>query len=105
MATYRIRLIAAGRLLISLTAIAALGGASAGQLYKYRDESGAVVYSDTPPADGQAFEQQQREVARSNKPPRVAVRIEESDGLLDIWADNECHCPAEVALQLTGGSY
>jgi murein DD-endopeptidase MepM/ murein hydrolase activator NlpD len=25
--------------------------------------------------------------------------------LLDLWADNDCHCPAEVALQLTGGSY
>jgi murein DD-endopeptidase MepM/ murein hydrolase activator NlpD len=105
MATYRIRLIAAGRLLIVLTALAAFDGAGAGQLYKYRDESGAIVYSDKPPADGQSFEQQQRDDARSNKPPKVAVRIEESSGMLDIWVDNECHCPAEVALQLTGGAY
>ncbi|MFW2405923.1 MAG: peptidoglycan DD-metalloendopeptidase family protein [Gammaproteobacteria bacterium] len=88
-----------------ITATAGISGAGAAELYKYRDESGAIVFSDKPPPDGKSFEQQQRDVARSNKPPKVAVRVEESGGRLDIWADNECHCPAEVALQLTGGAY
>ena len=105
MATYRFRLIAAAWLLTIFAFVAALGSASAGQLYKYRDESGAIVYSDKPPVDGQAFEQQQRDVVRSTKPPQVAMRVEQSGGVVEIWGDNECHCPAEVALQLTGGSY
>lgn len=80
------------------------GAAYGGDLYKYRDESGTLVYSDKPPIGEQVFERQTRET-RSNAPPRVTIRVEQDGEGVNIWADNACHCPAEVALQLTGGSY
>ncbi len=101
MAAHRIRLIRGGIVLVS---ILTGGGAAAADLYKYRDETGALVYSDKPPADGQAFERQARALA-SAQAPTVMIRFEHSGEKLDLWADNACHCPAEVALQLTGGSY
>jgi len=80
------------------------GHAFAGDVYRFTDETGAVVFSDKPPAAGRAFERQAL-VSRSALPPKVTIRVEQSGGLLDLWADNACHCPAEVALQLTGGAY
>lgn len=94
----------AGRTLAIVMMLAATGVAVAAELYKYRDDSGAIVYSDKPPRGGQAFERQSRESGPATS-PRVIIRVEQSGELLDVWADNGCHCPAEVALQLTGGSY
>ena len=91
-------------LVVVMVIAATIGAACAGDLYKYRDESGALVYSDKPPNDDQAFERQTRKT-HSNAPPRVTIRVERSADNVDIWADNACYCPAEVALQLTGGSY
>lgn len=92
-------------MLVATAGLCAAGAdATGGELYKYRDERGAVVYSDKPPAGGEAFERQQR-VSRSTAPPKVTIRLEQAGDLLSLWADNGCHCPAEVALQLTGGSY
>ena len=67
-------------------------------------KNGAIVFSDKPPAGDQEFETKSR-VSRSTAPPSVRIRLEQSGDRLDLWADNACHCPAEIALQLTGGSY
>ncbi|MFQ5634842.1 MAG: peptidoglycan DD-metalloendopeptidase family protein [Gammaproteobacteria bacterium] len=96
--TARIRAVAAA------CVVALAGAALADELYEYRDENGSVVYSDRPPEDGQAFERRTR-ASGSSAPPRVTIRVERSGDALDLWADNDCYCPAEVALQLTDGSY
>lgn len=102
MAAHRIRLICAG--LVVFVSTLCGGGSAAADLYKYRDETGSLVYSDKPPADGEDFERQMRAPAPTQA-PTVRIRVEQSGDKLDLWADNACHCPAEVALQLTGGSY
>lgn len=103
MATHRIRIIAS---LTTLAIVAAplCADAVAAELYKYRDESGALVYSDRPPADGREVERETRTL-RSAMSPEVDIRVEAANGRMSLWADNGCHCPVEVALQLTGGSY
>lgn len=103
MAAHRIR-IAGALSVLATVAVAMCGGAYAAELYKYRDENGALVFSDRPPDDGREVEQQTRSPG-SAAPPAVTIRIEQAGGRVSLWADNACHCPAEVALQLTGGSY
>jgi len=92
------------QLTFALLAVLAAGHAFAGDVYRFTDETGTVVFSDKPPADGQAFERQAR-VSRATLPPEGTSRAEQSGEMLALWADNACHCPAEVALQLTGGAY
>ena len=109
MAADRIRLNDACNRLAALAAviivmIGTTGGAVAGEVYKYRDGNGAIVYSDTPPPGSQDFERSTR-ATRSTTPPEVALRLERNGDRLELWADNACYCPAEVALQLTGGAY
>lgn len=43
-----------GQLLACLMAMAAIGSASAQNIYKWKDSSGTVHYSEQPPANGQA---------------------------------------------------
>lgn len=103
MAAHRFQL---GSTILATAALFAVAGSpsTAAELYKYHDETGALVYSDKPPADGQAFERSVRET-RSTGAPTVTIRLAQTGGMIDLWADNACHCPAEVVLQLTGGTY
>jgi len=106
MAAHRFRLIHAGirAAVIGLAILAAAGTASADELYKYTDDSGVLVYSDKPPPGDREYERQSR-APSSAESPNVTIRLEQADGKLSLWADNACHCPAEIALQLTGGAY
>lgn len=93
---------------VQLTVRAALLGAvllglivsvAADSLYTYRDESGALVFSDRPPDGGQVFERELR-VAHSTQSPEVTIRVETTGSGVALWADNDCHCPAQVAIRL-----
>lgn len=93
---------------VQLTGRAALFGAAllavatsvaADAVYTYRDESGALVFSDRPPDGGQVFEREIR-TSHSTRPPQVTIRVEEVGDGVALWADNDCHCPAQVAIRL-----
>lgn len=88
----------AARLLLAAAGLVAAVfclSATAGSLYKYRDADGKVVYSDRPPDNGQAFEQQ-AVTASVSEPPVVTFRREQDGNMAVLWADNPCYCPAEV---------
>ena len=81
-----------------------MAGATAGALYKYRDENGSVVFSDVPPDAGQAFEKQSMKSSPTASPVVTFRREITSDGIT-LWADNSCQCIAEVIAQaVVGGS-
>jgi len=75
-----------------------LFSATADTLYKSRDENGALVFSDVPPVAGQGYEQQTIESSPIASPV-VTFRREVTGGGITLWADNPCHCIAEVIAQ------
>jgi murein DD-endopeptidase MepM/ murein hydrolase activator NlpD len=85
--------------LAMLLAIAASGPAGA-QVYRYKDERGNWVYTDRPPAAGQAAES----VRTKNEPasPRIVVEPRTAAGSLGLVAVNECRCPVEFAIKVKG---
>ena len=100
MATSRVQLVRrlalCGAVLIGFAA----ANVTAEALYTYRNESGELVFSDRPPDDGQTFAQQARATS-SNEPPVVTIRVDQVRGGFELWAVNDCHCPAEVVLKLS----
>ena len=79
--------------------LATHGGAVHAQLYKYRDASGAWVYTDRePPAGTKA---QTMTVDLEAKAPRITVERSVADGQLNLSAINDCACTAEFLLQVT----
>jgi murein DD-endopeptidase MepM/ murein hydrolase activator NlpD len=79
--------------------LAAHGGAAHAQLYKYRDASGAWVYTDREPPAGTKAESMSVDLAV--KAPRITVEQTIADGQLALSAINDCLCTAEFLLQVS----
>jgi murein DD-endopeptidase MepM/ murein hydrolase activator NlpD len=78
--------------------LATHSGAVLAQLYKYRDASGAWVYTDrAPPAGTKA---QTMSVDLDVKAPRITIEQSTVDGRLVMTAINDCGCTAEFSLQV-----
>ncbi len=75
-----------------------MSGATADSLYKYRDENGALVFSDVPPVTGQDFERQMLR-ASSQASPVVTFRQETAGNDVTLWVNNPCLCVVEVIAQ------
>jgi len=82
-----------------LLAIPACGPASA-QVYRYKDERGNWVYTDRPPAAGQAAESVRTKAEPAS--PRIVVEPRTAGGSLGMVAVNECRCPVEFAIKVKG---
>ncbi|HEX2789791.1 MAG TPA: M23 family metallopeptidase [Steroidobacteraceae bacterium] len=82
---------------IHLTLIIASSAVHA-QLYKYRDASGAWVYTDRQPPAGAKAETMT--VALEVKAPRITVEQHVDGQQLSLLAINECACDAEFLLQI-----
>lgn len=68
------------------------------QLYKYRDASGAWVYTDRQPPAGAKAETMTVDVEA--KEPRITVEQQVDGQQLNLLAINECACDAEFLLQI-----
>ncbi|HEY3731838.1 MAG TPA: M23 family metallopeptidase [Steroidobacteraceae bacterium] len=78
--------------------LAVAGGATCAQaLYKYRDVSGAWVYTDRTPPAGTSV--QTVTVDLESKAPRLTVEQNVDGGQINVVAVNECACEAEFALR------
>ena len=82
-----------------LLAISACGPAGA-QVYRYKDERGNWVYTDRPPAAGQAAESVRTKAEPAS--PRIVVEPRTAGGSLGMVAVNECRCPVEFAIKVKG---
>jgi murein DD-endopeptidase MepM/ murein hydrolase activator NlpD len=79
-------------------ALLTCSGVVQAQLYKYRDASGAWVYTDRqPPAAAKA---ETMTVDLEVKAPRITVEQSVDDRQLNLLAINECACDAEFLLQI-----
>ena len=72
----------------------------ADSVYKYRDENGNWVFADKRPEGGEEFKREARASTLSGT-PEVQIKRISGDGFIELIADNNCHCPAEVAVLLT----
>ena len=91
------------RTLLTAAAIVAgllASGASAQQVYRYKDKSGQWVYTDRPP-DGQPTAQA-RSVGGGAASPRIVVQPRSSNGGVALVAVNECRCTVEFGVKATG---
>jgi len=86
------------RAALVLLTLLALGTAAAQGLYKYRDAEGNWVYTDRRPDAVREYEQ--LPVADSVSPPVVKVARRVADTGVELYADNSCFCPAEIAVRL-----
>jgi murein DD-endopeptidase MepM/ murein hydrolase activator NlpD len=74
------------------------GSVHAQSLYKYRDASGAWVYTDRQPPAGAAA--QTITVDLEAKAPRITVEQSVHEQQLSVVAINDCGCDAEYALHI-----
>jgi murein DD-endopeptidase MepM/ murein hydrolase activator NlpD len=82
----------------ALLALAACGVLCAQSLYKYRDASGAWVYTDRePPAGTKA---QTMTLDLEARAPRITVEQSIEGGQLRLSAINECACEVQYALRI-----
>jgi murein DD-endopeptidase MepM/ murein hydrolase activator NlpD len=80
-------------------ALASCGGVLQAQaLYKYRDASGAWVYTDRQPPAGTKAETMT--VDLEARAPRITVEQSVDGGQLRLSAINECACEAQFALRI-----
>ena len=88
------------RVVPCLAALALLGGGGMAyaQLYKYRDASGAWVYTDRQPPAGAKAETMT--VDLEVKAPRITVEQQLDGQQLNLLAINDCACEAEFLLQI-----
>lgn len=84
---------------IALLAAFAVSTACAQALYKYRGDDGEWIYTDRPPADGEADEVR----ALAKKPGKGAVRVSatESGDAVRFIAENDFFAPVELRLSFT----
>jgi murein DD-endopeptidase MepM/ murein hydrolase activator NlpD len=81
---------------LALATCAAVGEAQS--LYKYRDASGAWVYSDRQPPLGTQAESMRIDL--DAKAPRITVEQSVDDAQLKLSAINDCGCEVEYLLQI-----
>lgn len=90
------RLRGAAALALATLCMAAAGLAAADTLYKYRGPNGEWIFSDRPPAGGQAVET--REVSYGAENPEVTVSHRMVDGKLQLSGSNGYYAPVELVL-------
>jgi Peptidase family M23 len=73
--------------------------AQAQHLYKYRDQSGAWVYTDRQPEGDRQYEES--DLSPSLEPPGVSVLERPFEGGVTLVANNRYYCPVELAFQLS----
>jgi murein DD-endopeptidase MepM/ murein hydrolase activator NlpD len=85
-------------LTVATALLLTVGGAATAQaLYKYRDASGAWVYTDRAPPPGTSA--QTITVDLEAKAPRLTVEQNVDGGRVNVVGINECVCEAEFALR------
>jgi len=67
-------------------------------LFKYKDADGNWVYSDRRPDD--AREVEQLPLADAASPPEVVITRRVVEGRVEVVANNQCFCPAEVGVRV-----
>ncbi len=72
-------------------------------LYKYRDASGNLVFTDRAPETGKA-DVQSMSIHAESKPPVIEVRELFDQGKHSFLAVNECLCTVEYEMRLTDGT-
>jgi len=72
--------------------------AGADEMYKYRDENGAWIYSDRPPPDNRVVEI--RELARAARGSPVEVTHSYAGTAVQLTARNDYFAPVELRLEL-----
>jgi hypothetical protein len=87
-------------ILAALLGIPAICGA--GDIYRYRDDSGRWVFSDRVPESGRDYRLEIMPGAGAAGAPAVMVRRESADGRQRLLARNDCYCSVEVTVVLTG---
>jgi murein DD-endopeptidase MepM/ murein hydrolase activator NlpD len=87
-----------GSALLALLAVANCGVLYAQSLYKYRDASGAWVYTDREPPTG--TKSQTMTVELEVRAPRITVEQSTEGRQLQLSAINECACEVQYALHI-----
>ena len=91
--TYRLPLLAI------LLAVMAGGACASGKVYRWVDKDGKVHYSDKAPANARL---QVREIPVASGMSSIArLRVEQGEGLYEVWADNSLAGPIEVRLDFS----
>ncbi len=75
--------------------------AAAAQVYRYKDDKGAWVYTDRPPSEGRKADSMQLPAGASS--PRMLVEPRSSSGGVAMVAVNECPCAVEFGIKARGG--
>ena len=90
------------RILLALAAGCAIVAAptAGAQVYRYRDDSGAWVYTDRPPPAGRSADTLR--VPSGTAAPRIVVEPRSSGGNVAMVAVNECRCVVEFGIKATG---
>jgi hypothetical protein len=83
-------------LVLLLSILVVINAAHAQELHKYRGADGEWIYSDRPPADGQAAEK--RTLQRSNSKPEVLVTHQVLGRVVRLTASNQFYAPVELTL-------
>ncbi len=84
------------KLALAAIAIFAAGFASGQSLYKYRGDNGEWIYTDRPPANGQAAEV--RTIKSRSTRPGVSVTHRVSGNSIVLEANNSFFAPVEIAV-------
>lgn len=90
------------RILLTLAAGCALAAAftAAAQVYRYKDEKGAWVYTDRPPPPGRSADT--LKLSSGVASPRIRVEPRSSTGVVAMVAINECRCAVEFGIKARG---
>lgn len=90
-------------LLVAVTGVAcaAAAGGAAAQAYRYKDGNGHWVYTDRPPPAVRAMESV--DLPAGAAAPRMLVVPRSVSGRIAMVAVNECECPVEFGIKVSGG--
>jgi murein DD-endopeptidase MepM/ murein hydrolase activator NlpD len=88
-------------LAVALVHAIAVASPALAEVYRYKDERGAWVYTDRAPTTEKSAET--LAVKSGAASPRIAVEPRSSNGAMDMIAVNECRCVVEFAIRVRGG--
>ena len=88
-------------LAVALVHAIAVASPALAEVYRYKDERGAWVYTDRAPTTEKSAET--LPVKSGAASPRIEVEPRSSNGALDLIAVNECRCIVEFAIKVIGG--
>jgi murein DD-endopeptidase MepM/ murein hydrolase activator NlpD len=88
-------------LAVALVHAIAIASPALAEVYRYKDERGAWVYTDRAPTTEKSAET--LPVKSGAASPRIEVEPRSSNGAMDLVAVNECRCIVEFAIRVGGG--